>query len=172
MLVRPMTKRDHPAAKALHLASWRTAYVGYLPDDFLKEPVAEYMDHVWSKPMAAPDAGWVAIEDGEVIGFAVVRTRNADGPLLENLHVSPNLRGGGVGRALIVALASQLSADGYDQLWLTVLAANTRARSAYVRWGGVESDPFTDQVGGHSVPVVAVRWDNLDRLLEGAAPCR
>lgn len=160
--MRAMTSEDLPAIAALHLANWRDSYGGSLSAEFLGQPVADEIARRWSVLPRDPDIALVA---GEVDGFALVRTQDPDGPLLESLHVRQSARGGGLGRVLMAAVARQLIAAGYDNLWLEVFDANGAARAVYRRWGGIETPVFTDVIAGQNVQARKVRWHDLAPLI-------
>lgn len=71
--------------------------------------------------------GWVAVEDGAVLGFAV-GNRN-DGNIWA-LFVDPIHEKRGIGRKLQEAMIAWLFQEGLDRLWLST-DPNTRARKFY-----------------------------------------
>ncbi|MEL7133751.1 MAG: GNAT family N-acetyltransferase [Pseudomonadota bacterium] len=164
--IRPMLATDLPQVQALHLDSWRHSYAGLMPDTFLQKQVVEEMARRWEHLPADHDVALVAEQSGTPIGFGLVYVTDAEGPLLESLHVRADDQGNGVGRQLMARLAQALADMGYDRLWLEVIAGNGRARRAYARWGGVESWPFRDVIAGQEVSAVKVRWATLKPLLE------
>ncbi|KUJ85810.1 hypothetical protein AVO45_02170 [Ruegeria marisrubri] len=165
MTIRPATPSDLPAIQALHLASWRDSYAGMLPDDFLGEPVTREMARLWSGRPGPGDLLLVAWED-DLLGFAYVKVNHADGPLLDNLHVSPKARGRGIGERLLRAVAGELQASGRDRLWLEVLDENSGARRFYRRMGGVEGPVFMDEIFGLPVPSRKVVFHGLGNFFD------
>ncbi|MEM1374529.1 MAG: N-acetyltransferase [Pseudomonadota bacterium] len=164
MNVRPARQADAQAICALHIASWRDAYRGHLPDAYLAEPVAADLGALWAK-LPATDLVLVADNAGVVQGFLAFRMSidnlSADGPLLDNLHVAPALRGGGIGEALLRAGMIAVGARGFDRFWLTVLENNHAARRFYLRLGGIEGPPFREMLKGNPVTVRKVTWRGL-----------
>lgn len=71
--------------------------------------------------------GWVAEEDGEVVGFAVGDARDGN---IWALFVHPARESRGHGRALHDAMIAWLRSRGLERLWLTT-DANTRAERFY-----------------------------------------
>jgi len=85
------------------------------------------------------------MEDGRgLLGFACL-CPEADpswGPLIDNLHVQPALKGEGLGRKLMGALCERMARTGTpDRFHLWVLEANLAARAFYRRLGGSEQMP-------------------------------
>lgn len=139
---------DADAIAALHAASWRATYRGILPDDFLDHQAAANRLQEWRLRLAAPAATQLvlkAVRGGELCGFACTFL-DADpdwGALLDNLHVRPDLTGGGIGALLLDATIARVrDARPGSALHLWVFEANTGARRFYERHGGqpVERD--------------------------------
>jgi len=91
--------------------------------------------------------GHVAEIDGKVVGFAVwflnySTWRGTHGIYLEDLYVRPELRGSGLGKALLAALAAECVARGYARLEWWVLDWNP-ATEFYKSLGAVPMDEWT-----------------------------
>jgi ribosomal protein S18 acetylase RimI-like enzyme len=87
----------------------------------------------------------VAENHGRVIGYATIRTRVVetghedevayDYAYVGDLVVTEAARGSGAGLALLRECERRARAAGRDELRITVLAANTRARDVYYAYG-------------------------------------
>lgn len=96
---------------------------------------------------------FVAEGDGEVLGFAVFQLAAGEASLYA-LNVDPAARRKGVGAALLAGALSALKAEGADQCFLEVRAANAPALALYRRLGfasagvrrGFYRDPPDDAV--------------------------
>jgi len=172
--VRQARGADWPEVAMLHALSWQSAYRGIYPDRFLDEEVVEDRRRWWRGMLpemdGEDDAVFLAERGGRTIGFACIR-RKADpaGPLLDNLHVHPSCRRGGIGRCLIGAAASWLVGKAPDAaLLLDVWAANAPARAFYRRLGAEEVERFEEPIpGGGTAPIVRMRWRRAIGLLSG-----
>ncbi len=150
--VRPVRADDGPILADLHVRSWRSAYRGILSDAFLESGVVEERRAVWSARMAAwnPARSFAEIAeiDGVPCGFVcVMRDIGPEhGVLLDNLHVLPGDRGGGIGRRLL-ADAARWVADRCpgSPMYLTVYFANENACAFYRRMGGIASEPYDER---------------------------
>ena len=151
-VLRPMLAADADSVTALHAASWRSAYRGILTDDYLDHEVDADRQSVWRDRLQSPAAGaaspafGIVAEDagGQMIGFAYVMLDHDPvwGTLVDNLHVHPDAKGGGIGRKLLQAVVRELGAEHRRQpLFLWVLDANEAAKRFYARLGA----EFTDQ---------------------------
>ncbi|HTT53048.1 MAG TPA: GNAT family N-acetyltransferase [Streptosporangiaceae bacterium] len=103
----------------------------------------------------------VAEHDREVGGFALwylsFSTWEAShGIYLEDLYVRPELRGLGLGRALLAELARICLARGYPRLEWAVLDWNTPARDFYASLGAAEmSEWIINRVTGPALRELA-----------------
>lgn len=116
---------------------WEWLYRQYA--EFYREPMnEEILGRTWSWLMDAqhPLQGKVATENGKLLGLAHYRPfpeplLGKDAGFLDDLFVSPEQRGGGLGRRLIQAVALVGQAQGWPFLrWITA-ADNAQARHLY-----------------------------------------
>ena len=172
VVIRPATEADAASVAAIHVASWRDAYAGILSAEFLNGPIEADRLAVWSQRLQ--DRRSAQLVDiacdlaGQPFGF-VCGYRDSDprwGSLIDNLHVLPQSRGGGVGERLLRGAARQLAANGADSgLHLWVFEANVAALRFYQRLGGrvVErTNSHIPAAGGK--PVLRVHWPSLAQV--------
>lgn len=99
----------------IYIAAAREAWGHFLPVEELSPRVEAFTG----------DAGFVAEENGEVVGFAWIR-----GAELDTLYTLPRVWGRGTGRALM-----DRALDGRAAVTLWTAEENTRARAVYERYG-------------------------------------
>lgn len=164
MIIRHATDADRPRIAALHVASWQVAYRGVFPDRFLDEDLPQELAAYWATPRPGNAFRLIAeADDGTALGFAGVTEH--EGPYIEALHVAPQAKGRGIGRQLMTAVADALWQRGETWMHLTVVTTNTAALGFYRRQGGAVSEPFADDLFGHALTSVDVRWPDLATLL-------
>jgi ribosomal protein S18 acetylase RimI-like enzyme len=163
---------DWPAVAAIHAASWRSAYRGIYPDAYLDNEAPEERRAFWRRALAEwdpeLDSVFLAEDAGETVGFACLRREaEAEGPLLDNLHVLPERKSGGIGRRLIAAAAAWLvEREPEAALQLGVWKDNVAARRFYARLGGREvGETVLPTEGGGRATQVRVRWERAADLL-------
>ena len=89
----------------------------------------------------------VAEQNGEIVGFALwflnfSTWRGVHGIYLEDLYVRPELRGSGLGKALLATLAKECVDNGYARLEWSVLDWNP-ATGFYQALGALPMDEWT-----------------------------
>ncbi|WP_404381334.1 GNAT family N-acetyltransferase [Caenispirillum salinarum] len=173
VLIAPAQPEDAPAIAAVHVAAWRAAYAGIVPQVVLDSLSEVQRTAQWRRILAA-EAGWTLVaRDGgrmaPVVGFVqgcALRDADAapgDGEV-GGLYLRPDRRGHGLGRALMAAAVKRLAAEGMAQLFVWVLADNRPARAFYAHLGGVPDRTQYDTIGGRRLREVRYRWDALPRL--------
>lgn len=174
--LRPATASDASAIAALHTASWRDAYADILDPDFLAGPIEADRLALWGGRLAEADDDLIVhvaeAEDREIVGF-ICAFRNADpewGSLIDNLHVSPRMRGNGLGETLLRSTASLLASRGArGGLHLWVFEANTAGLRFYERLGGKVVGKTVDRMAAaRGKTSLRVHWPTLEEIA-GAA---
>ena len=138
-----------PAAEADE-GTWRPLWDDYCA--FYETTVpAEVTAVTWGRMLdpREPIELLVAERDGAVVGFVsyvLHPTTWSAVPscYLEDLFVSPDVRGGGVGRALIEAVLERSRSAGWDKVYWHTQRDNARARALYDTF--VEADDFVRYV--------------------------
>jgi ribosomal protein S18 acetylase RimI-like enzyme len=177
--VRRARAADAVAIGAVHVAAWRNAYPGLLPDAFLARLSVPRQAAYYDSAIRAGAIVFVAVASGldapgssspRIVGFATGgRARGTAGSRLaegevETLYVLDDWRERGLGRRLLRTTAGQLAASGCRSVFLWVLRDNP-SRWFYSRLGGKPVAEQTISVGGASVVQVAFLWDPIERLL-------
>ncbi|HEY7439282.1 MAG TPA: GNAT family N-acetyltransferase [Acidimicrobiia bacterium] len=139
---------DAEAIAALHADSWRRNYRGAYSDAFLDGDVFSDRLTVWTtrlRDRQVKERTTVAETDEGLAGFVhTVSGADAEwGTLLDNLHVTHDLKRAGIGTQLVARAAQALVVEnGSEGLFLWVLEQNTAGQAFYQRLGGtcVERD--------------------------------
>jgi GNAT superfamily N-acetyltransferase len=138
--VRDATLDDARGIAVVHIDTWRDAYAGIVPDDYLAAMDYSERERRWREGISAPDGPIrVVCEEGRVVGWSCSGpTRDDDmrGQVgeLYGIYVSSAYWGTGVGPALMDdALAWLRPRFSVSTLW--TLEANGRARAFYERTG-------------------------------------
>ncbi len=160
--IRAARAGDALAIAEVHVAAWRAAYAGMIPEHVLVARSVERRTEQWTRRL---DEGrstvWVAAVP-DVRGFlSAGDSRDADSPgagEVYALYVAPEFWGRGLGELLFSASSAWL-AQRYQRGQLWVLAGNHRARRFYRRQGwepdGAEKREARGDVTLHEVRFVA-----------------
>jgi GNAT superfamily N-acetyltransferase len=169
-LVRPAEVDDAAAIAGIHVATWRTAYLGMLPDDFLDSlDEARYEDR-WRRTInERSNKVFVAESVRGVIGFASGGRERAGedeyGGELYAIYVLREAQGRGHGHRLVQAVVGGLRELGLTDMIVWVLRENAIARKFYERLGGVyvRAQPIT--IGSALLQEVSYGWKRLDDVI-------
>jgi ribosomal protein S18 acetylase RimI-like enzyme len=135
-----MIRRARPYDAAALAGLARSAYAHYV-DRIGSEPAPMNADY-----MSLIDAGqiWVAEQDAALVGLLVLK-RAADHMLLDNVAVSPESQGHGVGARLLEFTDEHARAQGLAEVRLYTNEAMTENIGFYTRHGYRETHRGTDQ---------------------------
>ena len=188
--IRRARPADAAAIGAVHVATWRSAYAGVLPDGYLaglsvvrhaacyEQAIVDRRDGhaVFVAVASGPDAppGQERREGGVVIGFASggrARRPGLGQGEIETLYVLDDYRDRGIGRRLMRAMAAHLAAIGCRSAMLWVLRDNP-SQWFYRRLGGRPAAQEVIRFAGQTLEQMAFVWDPIDTLLAATAPVR
>lgn len=145
MNIRRATVDDAEGVARVHVGTWRTAYRGIVPDDYLNGLSVEQRQMGWERAIGEGDPDWpemdiwVAEHDGRIVGFCGFGPSRdgdaaADTGEVYAIYVDAPRWDTGTGAALmrqaLVALAGR-----FREATLWVLDENARARRFYERLG-------------------------------------
>ncbi|WFU85093.1 GNAT family N-acetyltransferase [Bradyrhizobium sp. CIAT3101] len=149
------------------------AYRGILPDAFLDRGLDDNRARRWGgifDRMAPRDRLLIATRENSAAGFISGWTTPATDCEpgfdlhVDNLHVRPDLRGQGLGVAMMQSLSRRQTADGSVRAYLWVLDGNEPAHRFYARLGGRVSDWRQIELGGTMIGETRIVWDDFKSL--------
>jgi ribosomal protein S18 acetylase RimI-like enzyme len=165
MSIRRADLADTKGIAQVHVAAWRSAYRGLLPDDVLERLSADDSAQRWQERIARPWGHILVAERDGIVGFAACgETRDEDvdrekvGELYV-IYVHPAEWRQGHGRALLREALRCLQEEGFEHVLLWVLQGNEQAIRFYER-AGFEADGASRikrRRDGTEMPVVRYR---------------
>lgn len=168
-VVRQAEVEDAAAIARVHVDTWRTAYRGLLPDDYLAALDEAGYEVRWRRTLTDGAGRVYVAEDGrQVVGFASGGPERAgeDGfsGELYAIYVVQDAQGRGHGRRLVQAVAQGLRDTALPDMIVWVLRDNHSARHFYERLGGVyvRSQPIS--IGSALLQEVSYGWKSLDDI--------
>jgi GNAT superfamily N-acetyltransferase len=171
MTVREATHGDIPGIARVHVNTWRAAYRGIVPDNYLDSLTYESRVARWESQFPDPESDtfiYVADVDGEVVGFASGGPPQSprdgyDGELYA-IYVAPEYQGKGLGGALFKAVARRLHERGAASMLLWVFRDNAPSRRFYEGLGGELLNEQTFEIAGETMHEVAYAWSDIAAL--------
>jgi predicted N-acetyltransferase YhbS len=170
---RHATEADIDAIAALHADSWRRHYRGAYSDAFLDGDVFAERLAAWTRRLTPPrdnrHCTVVADDQGNVVGFAhtILGADPRWGALLDNLHVTHELKGQGIGKVHKARTAEEvLHRAPSSGLYLWVLEGNTATQAFYQARGGIEAGREESEAhGGGRIVGIRYVWPDPSVLL-------
>ena len=176
--IRPATAFDGPAIAAMKWRSWRVAYRGLVPDEFLDRleinPPVAYWIGVGTLAPSRRHRVLVAGRQGTVLGMVDLRPTRDDDLDQETvseivmLYLEPTLRRRALGRRLMDAAVAEAQASGISDLRLWVVEGNRSARAFYEAQGWEPDGSAKTFDLGDGLGLAEVRY----RLAQGQQPTR
>ncbi|MGC5016236.1 N-acetyltransferase family protein [Streptosporangium sp. DT93] len=143
------------------MTTWKTAYRGIMPDEYLDALKVE-PDAVAGKETRLANAlaeGRTPLLVGEIGGrvvgfvdFGRCRDERIGGGEIFAVYVLPEAQASGLGHALMTAAVERLRADGHEEIGLWSASGNAQARRFYERFGFV----LSGRVQHHAAPLPPV----------------
>jgi ribosomal protein S18 acetylase RimI-like enzyme len=139
--VRSGSTGDARAISELHIAAWRAAYRGLMPDAYLAALDVEQRVKLWARTLSRPGPSSVAVAeiDGAIAGFCFFgASRDAEPPGVAEIfavNVHPDHWRHGAGGALCAHALRQAASRESTSMTLWVLKGNDRARAFYASLG-------------------------------------
>ncbi len=172
VLIREATEVDAHQLASVHVASWRDAYRGMLPDAYLDALTAEDRVDWWRTRLADPPPRSLLLvaedADGRIAGFSSALVHEHLGPgwaLLPQIYLAPSAWGQGIGRALLTEMLTRLGQSGFQDVELWVHPANDRARRFYEAQGWVsDGTEEVESVWGVDLPGIRYTRSTGDPL--------
>ncbi|MGE0719116.1 MAG: N-acetyltransferase family protein [Alphaproteobacteria bacterium] len=181
--IREGTIDDAAPIARVQVATWRSAYVGIFPADYLEGLNDIRVAVGWAETLERPGFLTLVAEDDAlereaVVGFVHGGPSDTRGVAeVYTFYILATHQRRGIGRRLLAAAARGL-ADRYAALVIRALVENAPARAFYARMGGIEGDTRRLRVGGREIDEIAYDWPDLPALaahlaeppLDGARP--
>jgi ribosomal protein S18 acetylase RimI-like enzyme len=167
--LRRATVNDVRSIAEVHIAAWRAAYRGLMPDSHLAELSVETKASLWQQSLTEPNPGTliVAESDRTVGAFCFFGpTRDADGKdkrvgEILSLNVRPELWRRGFGQVLCEFVLSEAPHRQWTTVTLWVLKGNERACRFYEALGFFQDGTDRTQTSLIGVPLHEVRYQKI-----------
>ena len=165
MIIRYARLEDALRIATIHVESWRAAYQGIVPDEFLRALSVEQRHRALQQLLAAGQSStWIAEDGDTALGWISAAGSRDDGASQATgeiwaVYVAPNHWSKGVGRALCATAEDDLRRQGFTDVTLWVLKDNDRALRFYAA-DGFSRDSHEERTierGGKALSEVRMR---------------
>ncbi|MCD2256396.1 GNAT family N-acetyltransferase [Agrilactobacillus fermenti] len=134
--IRQAQPKDYSQIGQVYLKSWQTAYRTILPAKFLNDLSAD----LWIPRLAVPKRLILVAETDQGIIGVVTGGKSSDQMRpnwaeLMSIYLLPDYFHQGIGQKLLATFERKIYAQGYQQIFLWVLANNDSARRFYEKCG-------------------------------------
>ena len=149
----------------VHIASWKAAYRGLMPDSVLDGLSVLKREAMWQRIIAEQKFQLLVAEHkGKIVGLVNFGSaRDSDtvpgltGEILA-IYVDPHHWHAGTGQGLLQTALSKLKSAGFNEVILWVLDSNSRARFFYEQAGFIADGATKNGIVGGSVTIQEVRY--------------
>jgi len=164
IIIRKATVEDACNYAACHIACWRDAYIGMIPDEYLDNLPSEQERRTerFRQTLYEPNGCqyYCAELDGEMVGMLIFnKSRDEDKPdagEIYAIYLRGKLWGKGYGREMMDFALDELNHMGHRETVVWVLEENARARRFYEKCGFHPDGVSKEIVLGS--PLIEVRY--------------
>ena len=170
MNIRHATMQDTAGIAKVHVDSWRTTYRGIIPQSYLDKLSYEQRTGLWEKNISDVNNVIFVAEnsDNEIIGFVVGATRETNlepnASDLTAIYLLEQWHGKGIGKQLIKAIMQSFKKDGYQKIYVDVLADNN-TRNFYKYYGAEYVKTVQLNFDGTMIDEEIYVWNNIDEVV-------
>jgi ribosomal protein S18 acetylase RimI-like enzyme len=161
--IRTARPSDVEAIAALHLASWRAAYAGFVPEAFLSSVTLESRIERWGRALdpslSLLTQTIVADDEAVILGVCSFGFRRQPPAVsageIYSLHVRPDVTRRGLGKLLLDESLHRVALLGCYSCVLWVLRDNVNARRFYESRGwSLTGEEMVEDRSGYAIPEI------------------
>jgi ribosomal protein S18 acetylase RimI-like enzyme len=173
VILREARIEDAAGIAKVHVDTWRTTYVGIVPDEHLAHMKYSNHEKRWKDYLTnnTEDSCTYIAEgnSGQIIGFVSGGSERNTDPIYKSelylIYILKAYQGQGIGRLLTETLVKRLLEDNMNTMLLWVLAENP-ACHFYEALGGKLVRTAQFEIGGVMLDEVAYGWMDIRKLLQ------
>ena len=170
MIIRKANISDAPGIAKVHVDSWRTTYKGIIPQSFLEGLSYEQRTKLWDNNISDKTSTiFVAENEGEIIGFVTGGTRKtneeAGASDLTSIYLLEEWQGKSVGKKLLNQIMSAFLEQGYQKIYVDVLAAN-KTKQFYQYYGAEYVKTVQLNIAGKTLDEEIYVWNNVEKVIQ------
>ena len=171
--VREAIEDDIVGVAKVRVDTWRAAYKGIIPDEFLEslshQSVAErWKKAFWENKNAAVGAFVAENEQQEIVGIAMCGPEQSQDAVYQGeiyvLYVLPQYQNLGIGRRLVAACVQHLMHHLQAKSLLIWVIAENPYRKFYESLGGKPVREKSQEIAGRAIKETGYGWEDISIL--------
>ncbi len=154
MDIKTASIQDVKDISRIHASSWKTAYKGIIPQEYLDNLKDDFWVPAFEKWISDHTITSKLIYEGDKAIGCIAYGKSRDSSLpdwgeIVSIYVLPEYFGRGYGKQLLESAINDMHCQGFENIYLWVLEDNTRAHKFYKKHGFLESeDRITCEISG------------------------
>ncbi len=153
--------------------TWRSAYKGIVPDEFLEGLSYQAVSERWKKMFWEERDPNTAVfvaenEHSEIVGIAICGMEQNHDPIFQGeiyvLYVLPQHQNQGIGRELVAACIHHLVDNLRVHTMLIWVLADNPYRRFYESLGGKKVREKAQEIGGKLLTEIGYGWEEVNQL--------
>jgi ribosomal protein S18 acetylase RimI-like enzyme len=171
--IRKAIQNDVVGMAKVRVDTWRVAYQGIVPDEFLNSLSYQLTAENWKKAFwenRNPNTEVFVAENQQklIVGIAICGPEQTQDPFYHGeiyvLYVFPQYQNQGIGRKLVAACVQHLIHQLSAETLLIWVIANNPYRRFYEALGGKPVREKTKEIGGKMILEVGYGWQEIHKL--------
>jgi GNAT superfamily N-acetyltransferase len=167
-LIREATQTDFVGMAKVRVDTWKAAYQGIVPDEFLENLSYPEISDRWKSTYWENSHPGVAVfvaenDRNEIVGFAICGPEQSQDPIyygeIYALYVLPGCQNQGIGRGLFTACVQHLRRTLESDTLLVWVIAENPYRRFYESSGGIVVRGKIKEIGGKAIFEVGYGWE-------------
>jgi len=164
-IIRPAHLGDAGDIARIYVESWRVAYQGILPQNYLAGLGADNTARTIRRSLMDPQMHYLIAEgDQGAVGYISAGPERGRNPVymaeIYELYLLPEIQRQGLGSALLARMARRLRQEGFYTLMVWVLARNPNRRF-YEKCGGIYISTRSIVHAGRRLRADAYGWIDI-----------
>ena len=170
IIIRPAISEDAAEIANVHINSWREAYIGLMPVEFLNERPLNFKNRytLWKRVTVDPTFITIVAEspDHGIVGF--INGQEGRDPEYKDqaevwcIYLLEKYHGQKIGFQLIEKFINEMKSRGFNKAYLWVLEGNPTTRFYEKVGGKYAGHSKEDTIAGQKMTELCYVWDNLD----------
>lgn len=130
--VREWAKKDLPAIREIARKTWMDTYLNIFTKEEISSTHKQYYNPDRLKKLYAYKVGLVCTVNSELVAYLIAKKKDEKNRFyINSFYVLPENQGSGIGKQLLKSVIKKAKLLEYNEIWLDVMAGNTKAITWY-----------------------------------------